>query len=446
MFPTPLVAPHLLVFAFAWLGYGALLVALPVTYGPLRALDSASGMAVFFLVAFLSASLLDAGGVRRSRRPVQAMLRYGDVHTLIVISLVLSFCGLGFLVVDKVFVQQVDFSQGIAIARELWREEGEARAGVSSIFSVGGYLLAFTFFVPAALTHLWWESLRPLVRRTALVSVALLVFANSLLTGGRSIVLMQIAAFVATGALRALAGRRFFPGRVLAATLYIGTALILAVGYSLYVFSERAAAVGIDPYDYSIGMLAYLGGTPNETFASLDDLPPGISGVLQFGVIAGAYLTHSFGTFESVLDMGTTPGSASLVFARVLLGKLGLIGPIEEEWILTGRFLSMPGALWYDFGWFGLVLGAVLLGILLGAIRAGFVERGTMFPGTMLGLSIGIIGSALVSPILIGVDMLAFPFMLLGFVIMDVIAWIVGARGEWILKPRAARIVVHGES
>lgn len=438
-----LMAPHLRLFAAAWIGYLALTVLVPVRYGSLRAADAAFGMLLFFLLALLIAAIVDAlcqRGASRPHRPLSPR----DARSLILVSLALSFVGFALLAVDKVFIQHIDFSQGIAVARQLWRREAEARSGgISSIFSVLGYLLGFTFFVAAALTHLHWERLSARLRRWSLASVAFLVIANSVLTGGRSIILMQMAAFVATGAFRALAGRPFLPGRILRGLIASILAIALALAYSVYVFSERAATQGIDAYAYSTGMLGYLGGTPTASYAALDDLPEGVSGVLQFGVIAGAYLTHSYGTFESVLEMESTPGNASLVFARVLLARLGLGPPIEEEWILTGRFISLPGALWYDFGWPGLVFGALALGMLLGLVR--FLLSGTRAPlcGTMLGLCIATLVSGVVSPLLLAADMLAFPFMLIGFVTMDVVALLIGAGGIWSTTGRVGRIVAR---
>jgi hypothetical protein len=363
------------------------------------------------------------------------------VGRLIGIGMVLSFAGLGLLLVDKVVIQQIDFSQGIAIARDLWRREGEFREGISSVFSVLGYLLGFTFMAAAALAHLRWESLRPAIRTFALCGSVFLGLAYSLLTGGRSIILVQLAAFAATGALRVLAGHKFFPGRMLRALSWAIALLGLAIFYSVYVFSERAAAAGIDPSVYSNEMLAFLGGSPTDRFQTLEALPEGLSGVAQFGVIAGAYLTHSFGTFESVMDMMSTPGSASFVFARSLLARLGMSDPVVEEWILSGRFLSLPGVLWYDFGWLGVCVGAALLGILLGLIRPLLhVKR---FPATSTSFCVAIIVTCLISPLLLAPDLLAFPLMWVGFLVLGLIACLANIRISWLPAAGVMRVFIR---
>ena len=67
--------------------------------------------------------------------------------------------GVGVLVVScapkRLDPWHAELTQGIAVARYLWRNEAEARAGgVSSLFSVVGYLIGFSFFATAAIAHL----------------------------------------------------------------------------------------------------------------------------------------------------------------------------------------------------------------------------------------------------------------------------------------------------
>ncbi len=440
--------PHIVIVALGWLAYGSLLVILPVKYGSLKAVDTAFAMTLFVAISLLVALVIDH--VTNNPRQAAGVHAYCRDDTdfegrqagrLIVVGMILSFAGFGMLLFDKVLIQHIDFSQGIAIARELWRREGEIREGISSVFSLLGYLFGFTFIAAAALAHLRWESLRPAIRAIALLGTALLVLANSLLSGGRSIILLQIAVFVATGVLRMLAGLKVFPGRVLRAIIWSSALLTLAIGYTVYVFSERAAAVGVDPSLYSVEIMAFLGGAPTDRFQALTALPEGLSGVSQFAVIAGAYLTHSFGTFESIMDMVATPGSATFVFFRSLLARLGLGDPIVEGWILSGRFLSLPGVLWYDFGWLGMCVGAALLGVLLGLIRP--LTHLTQFPASVTGCCVAIIVTGLISPLLLAPDLLAFPLMLIGFLQLGLIAWLADAQVSWLPSGKVVRVSVQ---
>ena len=64
------------------------------------------------------------------------------------------------LTYDKLFIQKIDYSAGLAFAREEWRQLGEEREGqASSIFSVIGYLLGSSYYV-AASSDTNFESIR----------------------------------------------------------------------------------------------------------------------------------------------------------------------------------------------------------------------------------------------------------------------------------------------
>lgn len=429
-------ASHIRCVAGAWLLYAALLVVLPIDYGRLEALQTSFALATFAVLSLTVAVITDWLTVGSPRRPhastqVLRIMHPARARQLVLISLALGFGGFLALVVDKIFVQRIDFTQGIAVARYLWRNEAEARSGgVSSLFSVVGYLIGFSFFATAAIAHLHWESLSKGVRRLALLGVVFLVMANSFLTGGRSIILVQIAAFVATGAIRALGRRGFFPGKSLRALTWASVLLVIAIGYSVYVFSERANANGVEPEVYTVAMLGYLGATPTESFEMIEKMPEGLSGIAQFCVIAGAYITHSWGTFQSLIELDSTPGNASFVFARVLLTRFGLLEPIEDEWLLTGRFPSLPGALWYDFGWAGVVGGALCVGFLLGLVRPLLAVR--PFAATAIGLVLAIVITGLLAPLLLAPDLLAFPFMIISFLVVDFIAWLLQIRSSWL--------------
>ncbi len=207
--------------------------------------------------------------------------------------------------------------------------------------------------------------------------------------------------------------------------------MILCVGYSLYVFSARAQLGNTLPERYAAGMLGFLGATPTAGFYKLNMLPSAAAATAQFATVAGAYLTHSYGTFESVLSMDATPGNASFGFVRDILSKVGLGEPGTEQWILTGRFLSVPGALWYDFGWFGFVAGAVLIGVLMGsAPRVLMLRSGA---GLSMVAVLVILLTAFLAPLLLSIDILSVPFLVLGFIQVDVIQRLVwGGGGNWL--------------
>lgn len=406
-----------------WAGYFVLLVLLPVRYGALQEFLAAGSLILWVglsaLAAYATSALFGrrqfslSAAAQSARRPLDSR----DLNRIVLIGLGMGAVGFVALAFDRIVIQGVDFTQGIAVARQLWQQGGEEREGVSSVFSVIGYLVGFGFFVSTTFAHLHWERLTKRMRLVVIIGASFLVVANSFLAGGRSVVLIQLACIVATGGLRALLGLRMFPGRSSRTLLGIALTSILAMSYAIYVFSERAEAGGTMPERYAHEMLRYLGGEPTEQFFSLGDLPFFTASTAQFGTVAGAYLTHSFGTFESVLEIRATPGDVSFGFIRELLVKLGVVDAASDEWILGGRFLSLPGSLWYDFGWLGFYLGALVLGCLLGSVPAivAIVGGGGLSVCAALVLLI----TGLLAPLLLAIDIMCVPFLITGFVIVD---------------------------
>ena len=125
---TQLTSPrYVYLYAFTWLGYFSLLALLPVRYGSLEAFPALAGM-----MLWVALSLLAAFGTHllfSARRPLTVMalmsagrpLRVPELERLVWLALGMSIAGFLCLCYDRVVVQGIDFSQGIAVARHLWR-------------------------------------------------------------------------------------------------------------------------------------------------------------------------------------------------------------------------------------------------------------------------------------------------------------------------------------
>jgi len=435
---------HLHFYAATWAGYFVLLWLLPVRYGTLQAgtaslslLAWAGGSAV---VAYLTYQLFAAAKgplANPTRSSIGHPLRVFELERLIWLALGMSITGLLCLSYDRLVVQGIDFSQGIAVAREAWRRSGEAREGVSSPFSVLGYLLGFAFFSATTLAHLHWEFLKRGTRWGVVAIASVLVAANSLLTGGRSILLIQLACVAATCGIRAMLGLRMMPGRGARIWFAATLAFLLSIGYSLYVFSARAESGKIPAERYVTSALVFLGGEPTDGYYRLDRLPGSLAATAQFATIGGAYLTHSYGSFESVLESPVTPDTVSFSFVRQLLAKIGIGEAPSESWLLRGRFLSLPGSLWYDFGWFGFYAGALIVGALIGlAPRVVSIRGGA---GISLVVVVLILVTGLTAPLVPALDILSVPFLVLGFVQVDVLNRLLGGGTNWLFVSRSVR-------
>lgn len=438
-------APDVDLYVAVWAGYFALIGLLPVRYSHLERLAAVFSLIFWVLisaaVAYAVRGKLQHGGfmghpasLRVAGRPLQK----GEVARIVSVGMALGVVGFGCLAYDRIVLQGIDYSQGIAVARELWRQSGENRNGVSSVFSVLGYLVGFSFFCSIAIAHFHWEFLGKWTRRMIIFGGTLLVMANSLLIGGRSVVLVQLAAVVAMGCIRRLYGYRSFPGNGARIFLLGGAIFVLAFGYSIYVFSERAAAGNTLPAVYSEVTIDWLGGEPTDSFRKLEELPDSLASSVELAVVAGVYLSHSYGTFESVLESDNNPGTVTFGFIRELLGKMGLAAEPSEASAFEARFLSLPGSLYYDFGWMGFYLGALFMGLLLGFIPN--MLRWRSGGGMAICLALSVLITAFLAPLLLAMDVLCVPFMVLGFALVDLVHRLFGGQGNWMAVGRLISI------
>jgi len=405
-------------FVIAWVLYWIVSAALPVSaVEPLHVLEAFLLQLCFVLLVFLGLSLPTAGVLLKSSP--QASSRH--IAHWIAWSLLLAIIGLSLQLFDKIFVQGIDYSQGIAAARVQWSALGESRHGqASSLASGSAYLLGSAYFATILLLLHERCALRTGPRLVAWALVILLLISNLMLTGGRS-GLLFVFSFVF-----AMCARR---GGCLAALvrvplhwLILGSISVLAfVSYALYVFYARAALSGVTPYQYALDFLPYLGIMPGQTLEGLDP-DSAWSSLLALTVLAASYLTHSFYSMMAILD--TPPEGNGILFSHIqsLIAKIGLLTTPDQEWFLSGRFPSLPGALYHQWGVVGVFLGAAALGLISYFVVSWHSKR----PNDPLSLvAFGLMHAILVlSPLLLAADFLNFPFIVTSATAASVLALI----------------------
>ena len=99
-----------------------------------------------------------------------------------------------------------------------------------------------------------------------------------------------------------------------------------------------------------------------------------------------------------------------------LLSKAGFIDAFDSDWFLVGRFPSLPGALYHQFGTSGLVG----FSLLLGAVASTTLRIVAFFSRSMIALGAFVLCVVILvlSPELPAFDVLAFPSVAVGFLIL----------------------------
>lgn len=342
------------------------------------------------------------------------------------LGLALSVAGLIALFADKVFIQGVDYFAGVAAARAQWTDLGADREHVSSIWSAVGYLLSSSFFVSVSILIWRAEAFSTTERMVSWALSLWFVLANSALTGGRSILLLLSAFVVALIGLRFDLGKSF--RRIgLKSISAAAAALVLGGGYALYVFAARAELTEVDAHRYAVEMLEFLGAEPTPAFERLSG--DGWAGQLvALLTLALAYVVHSLFTFAAILELPPQHGHLLFGYWRELAAKLGLTEPPELDWPLTGRFPSLPGALYLDGGVGLLVVVALALGVLM-ALTVRLCQR---HPASLTALSVwaAVQTTALISPLLPAAELLSYPFVIAEFMLIAAAASAIRLRSK----------------
>lgn len=332
---------------------------------------------------------------------------------LIRVATLMSVIGLAALTYDKVAIQGIDYSEGVAVAREEWRELGEEREGrASSPFSVVGYFFGSAYYVAIVLALTQPRALNPAQRLRALLASFVLLMANSAITGGRSNLLLVAAlALAALAARRSLRLRDLLPART--HRRWFALAVAGGMAWLIFVFYQRAQAGEIEALEYALAFLPVLGLEAAPWYQQELD-GSALSSLSAMLVLAVSYITHSFATVAAIIEGPVEDKTIVFLHLVGIASKLGLAQPPDGDWFLAGRMPSLPGAFWHQFGAYGFVAGSVLLGALCAAARRWTAHR----PRRLLPLGVFVLADAtlILTPLLFAADFLSFPYALGSFV------------------------------
>lgn len=368
--------------------------------------------AITFQVAFVVVLL--GTFIALSRRNLTAPVQTGEAWPLVVCGLSLSIFAIACLFAAKIQAG-IDYSASVCGARYQMGTIG--RTGTP--LSVLGNLFSYAFFVPVAAVITQNTS-----RRLFWIAVGgafVCLMALSTVTASRSTLMIFGAFCLACVCLRLIIGKSL-PRVKLTDILPVVAILGFMALFVLSVFSCRAAASGISAEEYHANFQKYMGMNGFTGDDATDNIDAGLrdqtNGFVGMTVL---YVVHSAYTFDGILSLPDAGyGQVLLRYPRQILARAGLMEP-PQDWILAGRFTSLPGALFHDYGLIGLLGGAVALGVL--AWAAGIAVR--LFARKIL-----VVGGAgmlftvlLLSPIHPAEEFMAFPFICVMFLAVPILAY-----------------------
>jgi hypothetical protein len=405
-------------FLYSWLAYWAVVLVLPV-HSIYPNVSAAFLLQMVFTMLVLLGYVLASPRLREIAMPLPSEGEMSFTRRLVRLSLWMSLAGFLMLLFDKIYIQHIDYTHGLAVARNQWRDLGEAREGrASSIWSILGYALGSAYYVSAVLVITQATVLSARERLRAIGAALLFALANSAITGGRSnFLLLAIISLAALSARRGLRIRDIFSTR--GQRRFVTAAVVLSGFYIVFIFVGRARSGDQLVYEYVATYLPWLGVAFDHWYV-VSVSQGWIGTVGHMTVLTLSYLTHSFATTAAIMD---APHEDKVILFREFaeyLFKFGLISRPDMEWFLVGKFPSVPGALWHWFGAVGFAIGSLLLGV----IASWTSMWAAASPQRLLPLGVYVLVGAtlLLTPYVCAADLLGFPPVVVAVVVLAVLS------------------------
>ncbi len=282
------------------------------------------------------------------------------------------FLGPVFLFIDRVYTRGIDLELGIASLR--YALERSSDGGVSSIFSVLGYLFSSLAFWLITRLIIFSPDRNKKKIFLDIILIFLSVIGVSILTGGRSTIFI-LSGFIYTSyycRLKFLKKPITINPKSLLFTL-IGFVVILY--YVNYVFQERAVLSGYDSQQYYTAIISHLHGK-EKNGVDLSNK----SDFYIYSQLTVAYFVHQYWVLQKSIDLPKSFkfGDSTFTTWKTLLSKTKLVDR-PEIWYYSGYYIPLIGIFIYSYGlFFGLIFTFILL-FLISYISMLFMKNGKSF-------------------------------------------------------------------
>lgn len=331
---------------------------------------------------------------------------------------------LGFLLIfyDRVFIRGIDYTQGLRASRYVWLDS----VGGSFPSVVGNIIVHFSYYgIFVLVLHGWKVSAK--VKLFSLFSCLVGVFGHSALNGGRSNVLLAIVIFLLALVLKknkktraGKNGRKTLRFKLLK---LVGFCVLIALAamYVKHVIDSSADIGGVDLRMITSLGIEMLYGKPLDSF--YENQNP--SDIYLFFVYIVSYLFHGNWTAQVAYTLDSRPGSYVFFPIGVVLNGLGVLDAPFQPGVFadSGAFISLPGALYYDFSWGGMAVSSLVLGLIVG-VGACFASGKSRVGSLKMAVIIYSFTMVVLAPIVPGYGFAYLNFIVFSFVLAELVNFI----------------------
>jgi hypothetical protein len=312
---------------------------------------------IFF--STLSFSLMNSFAKENVSSFKKMSFQHVNIDSYAALILFFTLTGFGLLLYDRIMLRGIDYSVGIRNARYMWIETtgGNISGFLGNIFNSFGYLALFRVI------HVWS---RCSFRNKLYYGFSILfsVVGLAVLNGGRANILFCIFILISIWILSSK-NIIFFNFKI--GFLFRYFVFLLVLMFPVFVVTESSAQIGnYSPIEHYVSEIISLYGRvddvlPNFGFAN------DIVYKINYMII---YLFHGQWTFQVATDLSSQLPFYTFYPIKAFFSQFGLIDsvPITGYFSDTGAFISLPGALFYDYGLFGVAFGSIILGFFLGHV------------------------------------------------------------------------------
>lgn len=321
------------------------------------------------------------------------------------ISSIAAVSGLIFIFYDRVYVRGINYNDGLRAARYEWLSSTGG-----GFFGVSGNLMIPLSYFSLFLLIVNHKRLPKLYNFMLIFSATAGILGHAALNGGRSNVLIAV---VFSLSIYLFVERRTKLNIKLNLTSL--SAFILCGMFLVYMTNQSAEMAGISVKSLSKLGIESLYGIVDDDFDQFSNQ------VIYFIYYILTYLFHGNWTAEISYSLNATPGSYTLYPFSVILNMLGLIQqPIEPgAFSASGAFISLPGAIYYDYGFIGCLILFPLLGVIFGS--AIYAIKYCSLGPIGIGLCLYPVVIMFMSPILPAYGLMYFNFIIYIFIVMGVV-------------------------